>query len=88
MECLHEEACAYVSAFDSLSGGFGTNENGASPCAAGYGENLCHACVEHGGDVYERLTSSTCSRCPEPTLNALKVMGIGLVVILYVVLLI
>ena len=71
-----------------MRGGVGTIENGASPCANGYGKNLCQACVEHNGEMYERLTSNTCSRCPEPTLNAVKVVGLGLVVILYVVLLI
>ena len=76
LKCLNEDACV---------GGFGTESNGTSPCAKGYGGNLCDACVmDEEGNNYERITQHSCSKCPDKSVNAGRIAGMTVVIILCV----
>ena len=76
LACLNEDACP---------GGFGSEESGASPCAKGYGGNLCDKCVQdEEGNYYERVTPHACSKCPPETVNALRISGMIILGVLYV----
>ena len=79
IECLYKNACP---------GGYGNTENGATVCAPGYGGNLCHKCINHDGQKYERLQRNTCSKCPAKSTNLFRVIGLFLLVLLLIVLLI
>ena len=79
-KCLNDEAC---------TGGFGTATDGASPCAKGYGGNLCDACVkDEDGNNYERLTGRTCSKCPNKEANIVRVVGLVILILIVVLLMI
>ena len=69
----------------SFRGGIGTTENGQTPCAEGYGANLCDECVKgKDGTQYERITVHSCSKCPNKTTNALRIVGTGLTVLVFI----
>ena len=76
LKCLNEDAC---------EGGFGNEGDGASPCAKGYGGNLCDACVtDEEGSNYERITQHTCSKCPDKLVNAVRIAAMTVIIMLCV----
>ena len=80
LKCLNPVACP---------GGFGGTENGASPCATGYGGNLCDECItDADGNKYERITGHQCSKCPEKSVNAIRIVGLSVLVLACVLLLV
>lgn len=57
-------------------------------CAPGYDGELCSECTIVNGTKYERLADFECTKCPDPTLNAIRVVGLAIAITLFVVLLI
>ena len=42
----------------------------------------------HNGDKYERLADFECTKCPDPVLNAIRVVGLGITIVLFIIALI
>ena len=79
-KCLNPNACI---------GGYGTSNDGSSPCAKGYGGNLCDQCVhDEDGNNYERIRAHQCSKCPSPTANSIRIAGLALLILLCVMILV
>lgn len=63
------------------------NDNKASKigvCDTGYESNLCQSCQ----DGYSRTSKNTCGVCPNSTINALRLSGIAIGVVLLVVIMV
>ena len=60
-------------------------ENGDYPVNwdTGYGGLLCSECQIYNDTKYEKLTDFQWSKCPDPILNALKVIALGVLVLPY-----
>ena len=54
----------------------------------GYGGLLCSECQIYNDTKYEKLTDFQWSKCPDPVLNALKVIGLGAIVVAFIAVLI
>jgi hypothetical protein len=67
--CPNTDACLKPSSSGSLSL--------IGECAKGYQGNMCHAC----SSGYSRSSDNKCGTCPDISLNALKLAGISLVVV-------
>ena len=48
-ECLYSPSCLGGTSWTD-----GENQTWPTSCEAGYGGNLCHACVRHDGVMYTR----------------------------------
>ena len=84
-KCLNKNACPYVFRTNRFRGGIGTSTNGTTPCAKGYGGNLCDKCVhDEEGNTFERVSAHACSQCPSLTVNVLRILGLTIIVLLYV----
>ena len=79
IECPNEEACL---------GGF--NETNEYPVnwAEGYTGILWNECIIKGKKKYERINENTCSECPDPLLNMIRIIGIGLSIIIFLTILV
>jgi len=73
-ECLLEAACLGNEDYSSKTGA----------CDDGYKSNLCQSCE----DDWSRTSKNTCQRCPSDAINAVRLCGIGLGVIIYVVIMV
>ena len=49
---------------------------------------MCAECVVTGDDKYEAVGNNQCAKCPDPTLNAIRVVGIIILVLMFMVVLI
>lgn len=49
---------------------------------------MCAECTFYNNTKYEKLTDFQCSKCPDPGINALKVVGLGIVMLALIALLI
>eukprot|EP00359_Climacostomum_virens_P000523 CAMPEP_0204898508 /NCGR_PEP_ID=MMETSP1397-20131031/1335_1 /ASSEMBLY_ACC=CAM_ASM_000891 /TAXON_ID=49980 /ORGANISM="Climacostomum Climacostomum virens, Strain Stock W-24" /LENGTH=1022 /DNA_ID=CAMNT_0052066371 /DNA_START=57 /DNA_END=3125 /DNA_ORIENTATION=- len=72
--CLLEEACLGNENYTSKTG----------VCEDGYESNLCQSCRSG----WSRTSKNTCQLCPEESVNALRLSGIGLGVMIYVVIMV
>ena len=65
-------------------------ENGEYPVNwdTGYGGLLCSECQIYNDTKYEKLTDFQWSKCPDPVLNALKVIALGALVLFFIAILI
>ena len=79
IECLNEESCL---------GGYNENQEMPIFCAEGYTGLLCSECTILDGAKYERTTNFICSKCPDPVLNGIRLVGIGLLICIFLCLLI
>jgi hypothetical protein len=66
IECLREK---------SWEGGYVENSLHPIKCAEGYGGYLCTQCEIVDGKKYQPLSGFEWARCPDPTLNAIRVVG-------------
>jgi hypothetical protein len=57
-------------------------------CLEGYKGRLCHQCVLEGDAMFTRQGKHECVKCPSPSENAAKVIGLALLVLLYISILI
>ncbi|CAI2379456.1 unnamed protein product [Moneuplotes crassus] len=78
-ECPNKDAC---------NGGFSETDRFPVNCAAGYQGYLCTQCISDDQSRYGQVDSFVCEKCPEPILNALRVIGISTAVIIFLCLLI
>ncbi|CAI2375821.1 unnamed protein product [Moneuplotes crassus] len=67
IECLRSEAC---------EGGYVPQNKYPVECQDGYQGILCTECVVTNGEKYERLANFECSKCPDPVMNALRILGL------------
>ncbi|CAI2370495.1 unnamed protein product [Moneuplotes crassus] len=70
-ECLKSDAC---------KGGFDLDSTHPVECAEGYTGNLCSKCVVTKNVKYAQTGDYECSKCPNPVLNAIRVVGAALLV--------
>lgn len=75
VECPNPKAC---------KGGYNrTNEHPVN-WEKGYGGDLWSEWIFYEGRKYESLGDFECSKCPDPTLNAIRVVGVGIAVLLFI----
>jgi hypothetical protein len=67
VECIFEEACL---------GGYSVINEYPVECADGYGGNLCTKCTITNTDKYEHVNNYECQKCPNPILNAIRIVGL------------
>lgn len=79
IECLREKAC---------EGQYHPNNEYPVKCAEGYSGQLCTECEIVDGEKYERLSNYECSKCPDPVLNALRILGLMILVLSFFIALI
>jgi hypothetical protein len=54
-------------------------------CAKGYGDNLCTRCLNIEGQQFQRTGDHKCSMCIDAWINALRLLGLGIVMVLFFV---
>ncbi|CAI2380520.1 unnamed protein product [Moneuplotes crassus] len=74
IECPNKDAC---------KGGFSATNTFPVNCATGYDGLLCSQCISNDQTRYEQVDEFVCEKCPEPFLNALKVLGVFLAVFIF-----
>jgi hypothetical protein len=74
VECPNDDAC---------KGEFNEESEFPVNCASGYQGYLCSGCISDGDTRYEQVDDFVCAKCPEPVLNALKVFGLFLLVVIF-----
>lgn len=79
IECQNTEACK--------GGYFPTKENPVE-CKVGYQGNLCSECSMDNGEKYMKVGNFKCQKCPDPIMNAIRVIGVGLFVFMFFMMLI
>jgi hypothetical protein len=79
MECPNEDACL---------GGYNPQNKHPVNCAAGYQGLLCNECIIDGETQYERISDNQCSKCPDPTMNLLRIVGCGIAIVIFMMVLI
>lgn len=79
IECPNVDACL---------GGYNENNKYPVNCATGYTGILCSEWVVEGDQKYEQISENTCSKCPNPVMNIIRIIGVAILVIIFLVLLI
>ena len=79
IECPNEEACL---------GGFNDTSTYPVNCAEGYKGFLWNECETDGDEKYERISENTWSKCPDPTLNIIRIIGFGFLILIFLTILI
>ena len=78
-ECLNENACLEYD---------GTDATKPYTCRKGYASNLCHACIKVDGTQYQRTGDNACGICPDPVLNAFRLFGLLILLVIFVIVII
>ena len=73
---------------DAWKGGYSSDDNNPSPCAPGYKGFLWSNWDIVDGEKYERFAEFEWSKCPDPALNIIRVLGLGLLVVGFIAVLI
>ena len=68
---------------NAWKGGFSDNSKFPINWAAGYEGYLCSSCISNADVRYEQVDDFVCSKCPNPVINAFKVIGIFIGVVLF-----
>jgi len=78
VECQNGDAC---------KGGYFKDKEHPVECASGYEGNLWSKCSlptirnnKSNGEKYMKVGNFKCQRCPDPLMNAIRVIGVGLLV--------
>ncbi|CAI2373860.1 unnamed protein product [Moneuplotes crassus] len=79
IECINKEAC---------EGGYQNSKIQPTNCATGYQGNLCTKCSVTENDKYQAVGGFVCQKCPNPILNAIRVIFVGFAVFAYFMVLI
>ena len=68
----------------------GYNQNSTYPVywADGYQGLLCNECIQTGDQKYERISDNQCSKCPDPTLNLIRIVGFGVLILVFLIIMI
>ena len=69
-------------------GGYTNNTNQPTICETGYKGNLCSNCDIVDSQKYEQVGNFECLKCPDIVFNAIRVIGLCLLVFLFIMLLI
>ena len=64
-------------------GGYEPENKYPVKCETGYKGHLCTQCDIVGSDKYQSMSNFECSKCPEPVVNAIRVIGLMLAILLY-----
>lgn len=78
-ECLNEDACLKYE---------GIPTDVPFKCRKGYSKNLCDKCVKVDGTQYQRTGDNQCGICPDEVLNAFRLFGLLLLLVLFIVIVI
>lgn len=73
---------------DACLGGFHEENLHPIECEAGYEGILCNEWVIVGPIKYERISENVCSKCPDPAMNLLRIIGIAILLIVLLAILI
>ena len=68
---------------DACKGGYLADDESPTECAIGYKGNLWIKCDIVNSKKYYNTGEFTCQKCPDPALNAMRVLGVGVIVFLY-----
>ena len=73
---------------DAWLGGY--NETSTYPVfwADGYEGLLWNECITVGNEKYERISDNQWSKCPDPSLNFLRIVGFGVLVLIFLIIMI
>ena len=74
IDCPREKSCL---------GGFYSNYSFPVECAEGYSGYLCTSCLIVNNTKFQRVGVYECERCPDPTLNAIRVVGLFILILLF-----
>ena len=73
---------------DAWLGGYNTNSTHPVYWASGYEGLLCNEWIENDKEKYERISDNQWSKCPDPTLNFLRIIGFGILILIFLVIMI
>ncbi|CAI2377304.1 unnamed protein product [Moneuplotes crassus] len=73
VECIRKEAC---------DGGYHPENEYPTQCTTGYAGKLCSKCEISDGTKYQEVDDFECQVCPDPIMNAIRV--IGLIIIMFI----
>ena len=73
---------------DAWLGGYITNSTYPVYWASGYEGLLCNECIDNDKEKYERISDNQWSKCPDPTLNFLRIIGFGILILIFLVIMI
>ena len=73
---------------DAWLGGYNPNSTYPVYCADGYEGLLWNEWVVTGDQKYERISDNQCSKCPDPTLNFIRIMGFGVLILIFLIIMI
>jgi len=73
---------------DSCTGGYVFESTHPVNWSAGYSGFLCTECELLEGEKFQRVGLYECEKCPDPTLNVIRVIGFMLLIIFFIVILI
>lgn len=76
IKCFNEEACI---------GGYQPENEFPVSCKVGYEGYLCSVCGIVDNEKYEEVSDYLCSKCPNPTLNTIKVVGMLILAVAFMV---
>jgi hypothetical protein len=79
IECPNEDACL---------GGYEPDNDHPVNWKTGYMGLVCNEWVVDGDEKYERISENTCSQCPNPVFNIIRIVGWGLAILLFLTILI
>lgn len=77
LACIRDESC--------IGGYYPENENPVQ-CAEGYEGLLCSQCQIINGTKYQPLSNYECVKCPDPTMNMIRVVGFIILALLFLIL--
>ena len=69
-------------------GGYNPNSTHPVYCADGYEGLLWNEWIVIGDQKYERISDNQCSKCPDPTLNFIRIMGFGVLILIFLIIMI
>ena len=73
---------------DACLGGFNELNKHPVECAEGYKGILWNEWITDGDIKYEQITENICSQCPDPAINLIRIIGVALLVLIFLILLI
>lgn len=74
VECPNPDACL---------GGFFPDNTHPVACETGYQGILCNDCITDGETKYERISENTCSKCPDYTMNLIRIILVGIIFLVF-----
>lgn len=79
IQCPNKEACL---------GGYSELNPHPVECAEGYTGILWNEWITEGETKYEQISENMCSQCPDPVLNLMRIIGVALLVLIFMMVLI